>query len=210
MYISVNVLNFLQMGIFKSTPTILLEDYLVGNKGDDTLLNIDGNKTGFYSWLLDKLSIKSRKITFTVHKNYVSDITGGKVFHFLPTRDIHSYNIGYSNKKILLIPSILFALIGVIYALIGVISFTIGTGVFNIFLFSALFSALSYLLFWLFKRSSAIHIYFSCQNSLFKGIRIKSGVTGKQMSEDDLQKLNNSLTSCFEENSKWFNNYFKK
>lgn len=194
------------MGIFKSTPTILLEDYLVGNKGDDTLLNIDGNKTGFYSWLLDKLSIKSRKITFTVHKNYVSDITGGKDFHFLPTRDIHSYNIGYSNKKILLILSILFPLIGVIFGLASSDSGETGTGVFLFFLFSAL----SYLLFWLFKRSSAIRIYFSCQNSLFKGIRIKSGVTGKQISEDDLQKLNNSLTSCFEENSKWFNNYFKK
>ena len=194
------------MGIFKSTPTILLEDYLVGNKGDDTLLNIDGNKTGFYSWLLDKLSIKSRKITFTVHKNYVSDITGGKDFHFLPTRDIHSYNIGYSNKKILLILSILFALIGVILGAASSDSGEPGTGVFLFFLFSAL----SYLLFWLFKRSSAIRIYFSCQNSLFKGIRIKSGVTGKQISEDDLQKLNNSLTSCFEENSKWFNNYFKK
>ena len=206
MYIRDKLLNFLQMGIFKSTPTILLEDYLVGNKGDDTLLNIDGNKTGFYSWLLDKLSIKSRKITFTVHKNYVSDITGGKDFHFLPTRDIHSYNIGYSNKKILLILSILFPLIGVIFGLASSDSGEPGTGVFLFFLFSAL----SYLLFWLFKRSSAIRIYFSCQNSLFKGIRIKSGVTGKQISEDDLQKLNNSLTSCFEENSKWFNNYFKK
>ena len=206
MYIRDKLLNFLQMGIFKSTPTILLEDYLVGNKGDDTLLNIDGNKTGFYSWLLDKLSIKSRKITFTVHKNYVSDITGGKDFHFLPTRDIHSYNIGYSNKKILLILSILFPLIGVIFGLASSDSGETGTGVFLFFLFSAL----SYLLFWLFKRSSAIRIYFSCQNSLFKGIRIKSGVTGKQISEDDLQKLNNSLTSCFEENSKWFNNYFKK
>tara|TARA_Y100000385_G_scaffold180145_1_gene186090 strand:- start:242 stop:826 length:585 start_codon:yes stop_codon:yes gene_type:complete len=194
------------MGFFKSMPTILLEDYLVGNKGDDTLLNIDGNKTGFFAWFLDKLSIKSRKITFTVHKNYVSDITGGKDFNFLPTRDIHSYNVGYSNKKILLILSILSALVAVVLSYATIED---GSPGFGFFLF-ILGGALSYLFFWLFKRSGAIQIYFSCQNSLFKGVRIKSGISGKQISKDDLHKLNTSLTSCFEENSKWFNNHFKK
>ena len=201
-----NNFKFLNMGLFKSIPTILLNDYLVGNEGDDTLLNIDGNKTGFFAWFLDKLSIKSRKITFTVHKNYVSDITGGKDFYFLPTRDIHSYNIGYSNKKIFLILSILSALLSVILFFVKMED---GRGI-SAFFILILIGALSYLFFWLFKRSGAIKIYFSCQNSFSKGIRIKSGISGKQISKDDLQKLNNSLTLCFEENSKWFNNYFKK
>ena len=83
---------------FKSTPEVLLEDYSVGSKGDDTLLNIDANRTGFFAWLLDKLSIKSRKVNFKFHKNYISYTTGGKDFDFLPTRDVHNYNIGYSNK----------------------------------------------------------------------------------------------------------------
>ena len=194
------------MGLFKSIPTILLEDYLIGNKGDDILLNIDGNKTGFFAWFLDKLSIKSRKITFTVHKNYVSNLTGGKDFYFLPTRDIHSYNISYSNKKILLIISILSALLSVFLFLVGIVEGEVLLPFFMLILVSGF----SFMFFLLFKRSGAIQIYFSCQNHLFKGLRIKSGISGKQISKDDLQKLNNSLTSCFEENSKWFNNYFKK
>jgi len=199
------------MGLFKSLPTILLENYTVGDKGDATLLNIEGNKTGFVTWLLDKFSIKSRKLTFTFHNNYVSSITGGKDFDFLPTRDIHNFNIGYSNKKILLVVSILNALVS-IFIFLGflsggdggeeIISLILGVGF--------LFGGLSLLFFWLFKRSSAIRIYFSCQNLSSKGIRIKSGVSGKKISMDDLHKLQDSITSCLELNSKWYNNYFKK
>ena len=194
------------MALFKSLPTVLLENYTVGSKGDDTLLNIEGNKTGFVAWLLDKLSIKSRKLTFTFHKNYVSYITGGKDFDFLPSRDIHNYNIGYSNKKILLIISILIALAS-IFIFFGLLSEgDFGDGVGILFLGGGL----SFLFFWLFKRSAAIQIYFSCQNFASKGIRIKSGVSGKQITMDDLHKLQDSLISCLEVNSKWYNNYFKK
>ena len=194
------------MGLFKSLPTILLENYTVGNKGDATLLNIEGNKTGFVAWLLDKFSIKSRKLTFTFHNNYVSYITGGKDFDFLPTRDIHNFNIGYSNKKILLVVSILIALVSIFIFLGLLIDGEGGEGL----IFLILGGGLSFLFFWLFKRSSAIRIYFSCQNLSFKGIRIKSGISGKQISMDDLHKLQDSITSCLELNSKWYNNYFKK
>tara|TARA_Y100000385_G_C12988399_1_gene591707 strand:+ start:249 stop:833 length:585 start_codon:yes stop_codon:yes gene_type:complete len=194
------------MGLFKSIPTILLENYSVGNMGDGTLLNIEGNKTGFVVWLLDKFSIKSRKVTFTFHNNYVSYITGGKSFDFLPTRDIHNYNIGYSNKKILLVTSILIALVSIFIFFSNTFNQDVGER----FVVFFLGGGLSFRFFWLFKRSAAIRISFSCQNLASKGIRIKSGVSGKQISMDDLHKLQDSLISCLELNSKWYNNYFKK
>lgn len=194
------------MGLFKSIPTILLENYSVGNTGDGTLLNIEGNKTGFVAWLLDKFSIKSRKVTFTFHNNFVAYITGGKNFDFLPTRDIHNYNIGYSNKKILLVTSILIALVSIFIFLGLLFDGDGGDGFVVLFLGGGL----SFLFFWLFKRSAAIRISFSCQNLASKGIRIKSGVSGKQISMDDLHKLQDSLISCLELNSQWYNNYFKK
>ena len=169
---------------FKSTPEVLLEDYSVGSKGDDTLLNIDANRTGFFAWLLDKLSIKSRKVNFKFHKNYISYTTGGKDFDFLPTRDVHNYNIGYSNKKMYMVTSISLALFAV-FTFFGLISES-GIGAFISLL---IIGGMSFLFFYLFKRSAAIAISFSCQNMASQGLRIKSGLSGKKISIEDLQKL---------------------
>ena len=191
---------------FKSTPEVLLEDYSVGSKGDDTLLNIDANRTGFFAWLLDKLSIKSRKVNFKFHKNYISYTTGGKDFDFLPTRDVHNYNIGYSNKKMYMVTSLSLALFAIVAFFSGISEGEAGMAFFILILFGGL----SALFFYLFKRSAAIAISFSCQNMASQGLRIKAGLSGKRISMEDLQKLKESLTACLEENSRWYNNNYKK
>ena len=59
-------------------------------------------------------------MNFKFHKNYISYTTGGKDFDFLPTRDVHNYNIGYSNKKMYMVTSLSLALFSIVAFFSGI------------------------------------------------------------------------------------------
>jgi hypothetical protein len=173
---------------FQAPPTLLLKDYTIGKEGDKTLLNINGLKTGLLAWLLDKLKISSREVNFQVQQDAILECQGGKVYNSTPMRDVYTSEIGYTNNKVLL-----FIAIGFCFGFIAI--------------FPLLFAALFY---WLFTKSSAIGISFVNQNGVSTGILIKSSMTGIKISKEDLDKMNEVISSATMSNSRWYNNYYKK
>ena len=104
------LLLLLSGGISFGIPTINLTDYKIKEEGvdleDGALFEIQGNRSGFTAWLLDKLSIRDREIRFLFFEESSLRIEGKDTFERMSTRDTYTSNIGYSKAKILLIFSI--------------------------------------------------------------------------------------------------------
>lgn len=192
------------MGIFKSPTTLLLSDYSI-NSENGSLLEIKGLKTGFISWILHKLKIRSRNITYDFREDYILTNIGDKVFTVDNFRDVYSYKAGFGNKKLFLILSI----IGTALSFFLLVNFFLEGNYsegFKIFLGVLVLSGFFY---WKFKRSSRLSIIINHNGFSSISIRIKSGITGKMISIEDLTTFRENLTKSLNSNSKWFNSYYK-
>ena len=191
------------MGIFKSPSTLLLSDYSI-NSENGSLLEIKGLKTGFISWILAKLKIRSRNITYDFREDYVLTNIGDKDFTVDNFRDVYSYRAYFGNKKLFLLLSIIGTVLSFFLLLLCLIDWE--SEVFMGFLGVL---ALSGFFYWKFKRSSRLSIMINHNGFSSISIRIKSGISGKMISIEDLTTFRENLTKSLNSNSKWFNSYYK-
>ena len=190
---------------FFGIPTINLTDYKIKEEGvdleDGALFEIQGNKSGFTAWLLDKLSIRDREIRFLFFEESSLRIEGKDTFERMSTRDTYTSNIGYSKAKILLI----FAILGLLATLGSLINFFEYGDDFTPVLFTGF---LAWLFYFLYRRSSMIKLVTKTAGGSAMGINIKKG--DKTVSEEDLEKIKNILHSSIESSSRFYNTHYSK
>lgn len=186
-------------------PTLLLESYSINESSNDgQLIQIIGNRTGIFAWIMDKLGIRNRKFIFKYYQDHIVIEQGGKLYEIIPSRDVFKSTIGYSNNKLLLIMAVLATLLGVLVLLAGLIDGKLAQGLTG-FVFNGIISAI---LFYLFKRSGAIEFSLETQNNLNLGIRIKSGITGKEIDKSDMERMKNIIFSSLSNSSRWYNKHY--
>lgn len=199
------LLLLLSGGISFGIPTINLTDYKIQEEGvdleDGALFEIQGNRSGFTAWLLDKLSIRDREIRFLFFEESSLRIEGKDTFERMSTRDTYTSNIGYSKAKILLI----FSIIGLFATLASLINFFDYGDDFTPVLFTGF---LAWLFYFLYKRSSMIKLVTKTAGGSAMGINIRKG--DKTVSEEDLEKIKNILHSSIESSSRFYNTHYSK
>jgi hypothetical protein len=185
---------------------LLLKDFDINNDhSNGYFLRINGLESGFMPWLLDKLKLKNRNFEIQFKKDQIETITGDKNFEKFPSRDVYSIFVGYGDRKIYLLASILLGLMSLFSLFIFVddnfeIDYIVPI-IFN--------SALCYLFYWLYKRSSMMSILLKLHN-LSIGVQLKSSLTGKKITLEDLVKIKEMLYEASNSSSRFYNQYYKK
>ena len=191
---------------FFKVPIILLTNYTLNEEGQESqgeLFEIQGNKSGIIAWLLDVLGIRSREVRFLFFKESVVKIEGKDTFERMPTRDIYSSTIGYSNNKFFLIISIILLLL----TTVALVNF-LDSGYDGILGQVITFGFLSWLFFFLYKRSSMIGLITKTANGNSIGVNIKKGI--QSVSEEDMEKIKNIVHNSIEESSRFYNSHYVK
>ena len=188
-------------------PLIKVMDYKIGDQDSKpgTLLEIEGNRAGFGAWLLDLLGLKSRHVKVLFHKNYMEQVDGHQNYHRIPSRDGYTSKVGYSTSKILLILSIISAVFSLI-AILGLLSGERGTE----FLIGPLFISIigSLLFFWLYKKSTVVHVSVTTNKKYAMGLNIKPSMD-KAITKEDMTKIKDALHLGINFSSRFYNNYYK-
>ena len=191
---------------FFGTPTILLTNYKIGGEDADSqgeLFDIQGNRPGIGAWLLHTLGIKDRGVRFLFFKDSVLKIEGKDTFERMPTRDVYSSTIGYSNNKVLLILSVILLLL----TLVSGVNL-IESGDDDILGQVVLFGFLSWLFFFLYKRSSMISLITKTANGNSIGVNIKKGQ--QSVNQEDMDKIKDIMHESIVSSSRFYNNHYIK
>jgi hypothetical protein len=189
---------------------LLLKDFnIVNDNSQDYILKINGVESGFIPWLLDKIKLKNRNFEFQFKRDQIETVTADKNFEKFPTRDIYSIFVGYGDKKALLVVAILFGL-----GSVSSLYLFLKTSIRNDFepenFIPVIFSSgLCYLFYWLYKRSSMMSIQLKLKNMSI-GVQLKSSLTGKKITLEDLMKIKDVLFEASNSSSRFYNQYYKK
>ncbi|MBM3430249.1 MAG: hypothetical protein FJX99_04615 [Bacteroidetes bacterium] len=147
------------------------------SSGQDYLY-VEGDQVGFMNWLLKLLGLKDPSIRISINDSFITRVEEGKFYTVSPTSGIYGFSSGFSKDKKLLILAIL-----LIWTIIPPI-----------------------ILFILYTRSGAMTASVSCFKDGFgTSIRIKSGLTGKQLQKSDFEDVFNALKNVTSNNSQFYN-----
>lgn len=187
-------------------PLIKVTDYKIGEESSPgSLLEIQGNRTGFGAWLLDLLGLRSRHVKILFHKDYMEQVDGRKKFNRIPSRDGYSSKVGYSTNKLLMILSVIFSLMA-IFCFLMLLS---GQGDIEILWFPILLMALlAFISFYQYKRSTVIHVSVQTNRKNTIGVNIKPSID-KTITKEDMKKIKDALHLGINNSSRFYNNHYK-
>ena len=199
-------------------PLIKLLNYKIGeDSSPDSLLEIEGNRTGFAAWLLDLIGMRSRHVKLLFHKNYTLQVDGRKKFTRIPARDGYGSKLGYSTSKILLILSLLTSGLSLLMLLApGAMGFKrysyyASESSINwegLLVSVGICSMLALIFFWRYKKSTVIHISVTTNNKHVMGVNIKPSME-KTITKKDMEKMKDALHEGMNDSSRFYNNHYK-
>ena len=170
------------MNIFKSKSiTLLARDFVVNTeaKDYDPYLTIEGDRKGIIAWILKLLGLRDPSVRFELSKNDMVLISRKKDYSYLPTKEVHSYNVSHGKNKFYIV-------LAVISFIIFLFSFAAGAD-FDENFWGLLFVGL---FFWLYKRSNSLRVsYNTYNNNGAVSLSLKSGNTGMLIDDSHFKQL---------------------
>jgi hypothetical protein len=178
---------------FFSTTSLLAREIKINESpaSGEFYLYVEGDEIGLMNWILKKLGLKDPSVCLSVSDLYVTRINAKKNYHVTPTSQVHNFNSGFTKNKGLLILAFTFFL-GAIVSIITIIG-------------PIILGLLGLLCIWLYKKSGSMTVGLTTFNGAGnERMRIKSGLTGKQLEKKDFEELFNALKNAVSNNSNYF------
>jgi hypothetical protein len=173
------------MSIFKSqTVTLLAREITFDSANTSTPIIIEGDRKGFFIWILKKLGIADPSYRVEVKNGNLITCAGKSHYTYLPLSLLSSYSAGFAKKKLYMVLAFLFGIVTVLYFLTLLLNNDLEWIPIPIII-----GLIGWLFLWLYKRSGV----FNFKMSLYNGegavtIRLKSGLTGTTLDADIIQK----------------------
>ena len=105
-----------------------VKDYPDGLPEEGELIRIEGRQMGFTAWILEKLSLIDPLFTFSVSKDFLTLASGDKKFSVVPTKEIHSFSVGFRHNKLLVVSAVLSGIGAALAFLFGMYLTLVGSG----------------------------------------------------------------------------------